>query len=666
MSKSPSSVRTACPSCGSIIGHDVPDGRYCDNCHTLTFSRTAMVTMSESERQQAEAYETAAVMQRKNAQAAKAEQKKNRLPVLIGELSRLSRPEYEFSRAELAKKENVRPEFLDEIYKRARSKSRGDRPESSPDNVEKTRNGANPKHVPFRILGVADDGLAYFLDDYSRLQSFRPSGITKGQLLQLGDLNSFWYREFGHKGHVQWDDATNWIVRESSARSFDLSVIRGRGAWRERDGSICYHDGQETYGTPDPTRIYQKKSRLDLGLESNPAGDSVRQQMLRAAGMLSFETKADAARLLAWSALAPFCGALPWRPAGFVTGPSKSGKSTILSMIVRKLALPLAVSGGATDAYIRQKLGLDALPVVIDEAEGADETDRHRMEGILSLMRQSTSDDAPLIGKGSTSGKPIEFLTRSMFLFNAISPNVGKLADANRLFTVDLVRPENNWHAIRDSIKDAFTDSNCAGVRVATWKLLPEIIAEAERISDFVGEVTLMDSRYALQEAILWATFWLVWKGERASDDTLRTWLASVYDQKAPEEQEDEADGMLSRLMDEVVQVSGKPSERVRIGKIIDRLLDVADEDELMPAPVSGDDRRYYKTTLENYGLRLTREGTLAIAIHNPQLERVWGQRGYAKVLMRHPSCIERNKNVRNVRCMVISASATSREEIPI
>ncbi|MBE3065676.1 MAG: hypothetical protein IMZ69_11745, partial [Spirochaetes bacterium] len=336
--------------------------------------------------------------------------------------------------------------------------------EIAPKSERPAGDSETPDAFPFRILGTADDGLTYFLDRSERLQALRLGSLTKTQLQLLAPM-TWWIGQFqGSRGRLDVDMAIDFVIEASNGKDFSLADLRGRGAWREGPSEgfpserICYHDGVHTYGEANPLRVYQKKSRVDMGLEMAPAAPEVRAGMFQAASEMSFETPADCARLLAWSVLAPFCGALPWRPAGFVTGGSGTGKSTILSMIVYRLAKPLRVSGeGSSEAGIRQATANDCPDVVIDEAESGDEHARRNMPAIWGLMRQSTSDDAPAILKGTTTGKGVSFATKCMYMFSAISPGMERQADLNRFFVVDLKRPENDWPKVRASVEAAFT-----------------------------------------------------------------------------------------------------------------------------------------------------------------------------------------------------------------
>jgi len=510
--------------------------------------------------------------------------------------------------------------------------------------------------IPFRILGTADDGLTYFLDRSERMQTFRLGSLTKTNLQLLAPLG-WWIEHFrGSRGKLDVDEAIDWLIEASNGKAFDIGSIRGRGCWRIAGASgttYLYHDGTTTYGGPDPDRVYQRKTRLDLGLDGNPAVAETRARMWASASALSFETPADCARLLAWSVLAPFCGALPVRPAVFLTGQSGSGKSTVLQYVVKRMARGLYVTN-VTEAGIRQELQLDCLPVVVEEAESGEEESRMRMRNVFALMRQSFSDDSPRILKGTTQGRSISYVARSMFLYAAIQPGYEREADANRIAVVDMRKPENNWAEIRAGLACAFTEESCAGVRAFTWAHLAEIIEQAERFSVAVHDRTGMDTRYSLMEGILWAAHWRVWKNAFPSDEQLAEWLPTVYASKPVERAEDDSESMIQRLMDEVMPLFDAPTKRYTVEHLLRTLARGYDTED------AAADLAKYRKTLNQLGLYVDSKGQMCVAVRNHHLGRMLGAQ-YSRVLARHLLCLKKGETVTppgetSRRCMVFSS----------
>ena len=425
-----------------------------------------------------------------------------------------------------------------------------------------------------------------------------------------------------------------------------------------------FNDGEALYGDTSGQYLYQRKARLDVGLEMAPASPARRAAMWQAASALSFETPADCARLLAWSVLAPFCGALSVRPAVFLTGQSGSGKSTVLQYVVKRMARGLYVTN-VTEAGIRQEMQLDCLPVIIEEAEGAGDEHHRNMNNIFALMRQSFSDDSPRILKGTTQGKSISYVARSMFLYAAIQPGYEREADANRIAVVEMRKPENNWAAIRAELSTAWTEESCAAVRAFVWANLAAIIREADAFSEAIHELTGMDTRYSLLEGILWSAHWRVWKDRFPDADALSGWLGTVYDTKPVERGADDSQAMLDRIFAEVVKVFDAPSKAYPLEYMLSALStgrEKASEDGDPPEMLSPDNRERYRRTVSQWGLYIDSKGRLCVALHNPYLVRMLASPQYAKVMARHPECLEKDKGVtpsgeKTRRCMVFAPS---------
>ena len=104
-------------------------------------------------------------------------------------------------------------------------------------------------------------------------------------------------------------------------------------------------------------------------------------------------------------------------------GSSGSGKSTLLSDFTKPLLgeLETSVLGSSTEAGLRQNLGSDAIPVLMDEAEQAQARDEERIQAVMELARASSSETGSKTLKGTASGTGQEYLIRSMFM-SARSP----------------------------------------------------------------------------------------------------------------------------------------------------------------------------------------------------------------------------------------------------
>lgn len=507
---------------------------------------------------------------------------------------------------------------------------------AAPNPIDTPREIPEPDAFPFRILGVADDGKGYFLDRHERLTSMPLGGITQNKLLTLAPL-TWWTQEFGTVKGMNKDDwtaATDAVIQISGQIDFDPDRIRGRGAWREKDGRICYHDGVGTIGQPSQNRLYLRMTHKDIGINS-PAPDINRlTAILDAVGHLSFETRADMIRCIGWATLAPFAGALPWRPAGLLTGRSESGKSTIIQHLINPIAMPMTFSGGySTEAGIRQHVGIDSAAVVIDEAESDSPKKKQNREGAFSLMRQSTSDEAPKVAKGTIDGKGLKFTLRSMFMFAGISPEVESIADDNRLFRINLEskghsKPE--WIAIEQKLIKALDPEICAQVRALTWTRLKDIFTLADTMSPVIQKITHKSSRFATAESLLFAAYQVVWKQAELTEDDLHTFFEQIYDWQPVEETRNEEEELLDRLLD----------YHVREGQHVYTLRQLLKKSRNDPDGM-------WKNAVERHGIRITKDGDLAIAKNYGMIAQILDKgAGYQRMFFRHPMIKDKTKSV--------------------
>lgn len=128
------------------------------------------------------------------------------------------------------------------------------------------------------------------------------------------------------------------------------------------------------------------------------------------------------------------CGALGWRSHMWLVAPTSSGKSTLQAIIRELLGSWCLHTEDASEAAIRQVLGDDTLPVLIDEAEAHDKPER--MAQLLNLMKKSSS--GAKIHRGGADHKASEFTAQSCFLLSSVLHAPLRGEDRNRLAILEL------------------------------------------------------------------------------------------------------------------------------------------------------------------------------------------------------------------------------------
>lgn len=514
--------------------------------------------------------------------------------------------------------------------------------------------------APFRILGTAEDGYTYFIDQHGRIYTTKLDCLSRNKLNALAPL-SYWEEWIGTNRltNDDWARCQDDIIRISGAYDFDPEDIRGRGAWREENGDICFHTGQKTIGKYSPDKIFLRKKAIKIGIEEKPLEYETILKMGKAAFNLTFETPVDAMRCLGWAVLAPFSGALIWRPQAFLTGPSESGKSSIETYILKKISIAKRMIGASTTAagYMQSRKG-DVGAIHFDEAEDDTESKEKNKQDLLSIMRQSTSDDTPKSYKGTSDQKGISYTSRDMIMFVAISPEVGSVADDNRLTRINIVKPVINeesrkWSEIKEELESLFTEKNCQRLRALVWSKLEDIIELSNKISDEIQDYTKKNHRFAISEGTIMAAYLLIWKGmENPTKEEIKSFVEKTYEKAKPEDSRDQSEEILETIYQEKTKIylNGHMTE-LPIGDIIGILM--SEKIETSENGNMGSERDLTKEEIFEYRRAIEVNGVyvqdkkLAIANNHKEIKRILRRNsGYSRILRRHPKCIKTDHTV--------------------
>lgn len=352
------------------------------------------------------------------------------------------------------------------------------------------------KKAPFKCLGH-NKGMYYYLPHNSQqIKELTEPAHTKLNLIALAGL-TYWECYFMTGKSVNWDLAADAMYHGCHKIGiFDPNNIRGSGAWKEDNGDIVIHEGNQLIVNGEVKSIDEHNSKyiyeqgVKLNLYSHKYLTSREaSQFLELANMFSWEKEIYAKLFVGWCVLAPICGVLPWRPHIWITGSKGTGKTWIFENTVHPLIerAGVIVQLTSTEAGIRQYLGNNAFPVVFDEAETDDQFSQDRIKRVVELMRGASSDTISMIVKGSASGQAIQYRYKAMFCLASVKTHIEQAADTSRISILTLIKPdlpkpelEEMFQAICAKSNEVMTTDWCDKMRARSIAMIPTLLPNIE------------------------------------------------------------------------------------------------------------------------------------------------------------------------------------------
>lgn len=349
--------------------------------------------------------------------------------------------------------------------------------------------------APFQCLGYNHGEYFYLPKGAPQVKSLSADKHSPAHLVSMAPLQ-WWQSKFPANSGFDSSAAANLLYRTSeNVGVYDNRRIRGRGAWIEEYrgqqkktvlhlGESLIVDGKKISLNEHRSRwIYESGGLLELdGLQTSPMLNAESHKLIELCKRFTWERTLSAELLAGWMVIAPLCGVMPWRPHILVTGPAGSGKSTVSDSVIRPVVGPAAICcmGNTTEAGLRGEAGSDARPVLFDEAESGGEASR-RMQAVLELARQSSSDIGYSILKGSQSGKSIKYQPRMCFCFSSIGAAATQQADTDRITILSLKKDQRadsvqRYGKIKKSLSELLTPEYCQALRSRGYSLIPVIL----------------------------------------------------------------------------------------------------------------------------------------------------------------------------------------------
>lgn len=288
--------------------------------------------------------------------------------------------------------------------------------------------------MKFKVLGY-NNGLYYYFPFHARqIVSLSASSHSIQNLLQIDRLEA-WQHRFGYDNTSPAKIAlfaANAMMQVAKERGVfqEEDRVRGCGAWIDDNrtilhcGNILYVDGdRRNFNEVNSHYTYVAAAKL-MEPASIPLRNAEAHKLREICEMVTWENKLSGSLLAGWLVVAPICASLDYRPHIYLTGEAESGKSTVFNKIIKPVIgkIGLFVDGGTTEPAIRDMMGYDGRPLILDEGENS-----NAMLGVIELARKaSTGSVVKKFGQRA-------FKARFAACFSAINPPVNKTADESRI-----------------------------------------------------------------------------------------------------------------------------------------------------------------------------------------------------------------------------------------
>lgn len=471
-----------------------------------------------------------------------------------------------------------------------------------------------------RPLGFTKEGHFALLDPVRKIVILASAQQLLAEQYLLGLAESgFWRQRFpGQKpGATNFRAAGEALIAACRrAGPFNPLRIRGRGIWLE-NGKVIINLGQPVESSRFLYLCFE-------GIELDDRDPFDAQRLKDHLGLYKWRNPQDAGLLFGWIAMAPICGALAWRPHAFVYGPARSGKTTIHTVASIVLS-PLAISaeGQSSEAGIRQTLGPDSLPILLDEFE-ADQKDS-TLRNVLRLARSASSADTPVL-RGTPEGKAMSFSLRTTFLFSAINPRGMSPADQSRISMFELLMHESDRGIAKRIAEDEAYFRSTGSAWCSRMIGLAHLVQPA---ADAIDIHLTGDRRHRQNMSILIGAGFVALNSRVPTDEeaqALATEYGPAIERHALEVYRDDAQECLDQLLSHVVD--GYP--------LAHWLVCLRDQQRRR-----GNDFAEAERIIANYGMRVNAEGEAAgfyIANGAPAMEEVfqgtpWSQKAWERAL---------------------------------
>ena len=377
--------------------------------------------------------------------------------------------------------------------------------------------------APFLFLGYDESGY-YFMPHNQNipLRIARGNTALKNNIEELAP-HGWWFSNFMLKKNekeMMFDQigALTWVRDESYKRGvYDPTKILGIGIHGEGENLylntgkslLVYATNTEiSYGEYFGNLVFSR-SRNIISIPDHGWTMEDRKNFVVQLKTFTFENSLDRLCVAGFVAIASYASLLERCPHIWITAEKGAGKTFLLDTIVSPGLgeHALHVEGRSTEAGVRQSIGNDCRPVVMDEFEANNKGEEFVIQSILALARSAYGGRE--VVKGTVGHEAARFKTKMMFCFSSVKTYLTNAADSSRIAMVRMKQSNGRMTSVPDM----------AGLRRLIYNRLPELLTNCAAAKQRILTAGF-DDRTADTYSPLLAGYWMIISDQDFMDGT--------------------------------------------------------------------------------------------------------------------------------------------------
>lgn len=361
----------------------------------------------------------------------------------------------------------------------------------------------NKKKPPFCFLGFDENNNYWIMQKNKSI----PIKTAAGDKQIKNIMNDIAPPDFWRDNFENTEKALIWFrQKQLEAGMYDPGKINGIGAYYDDEKKIVVNCGDGIFHKNKKMKYenfggkgHYKQGTTRFKINGDAWNKSEGLKLYDEIGNYGFSNMVDYMLLTGWITLAPFASLLHRRPHLGIMGSRGCGKTTLIDNIIRPALgeTGIFIEGKTTEPGIRQKIGRDCRPTVLDEFEAHNQEEETRNKNILALARSAYGGEGEII-KGTTNGTAMTFKTRMMFCFCGVNINFDNDADRSRIALL-------NMNKSQKKIGKSFDFS---GLRRRTLENFERVQRNIELAKKYINENLELDARGADTFGTLLGGFW--------------------------------------------------------------------------------------------------------------------------------------------------------------